>query len=68
MGMQYKTGFCKQCNEQRKVSRKSTNHILHLLLTVLTFGFWIIFWIGVSVKVGGWRCDACGSTKVNKVR
>ena len=68
MGMQYKSGFCKQCGEQRKVSRKSANHILHLILSVLTAGFWLIVWFLVAIQFGGWRCDTCGSTKANSVR
>jgi hypothetical protein len=68
MGMQYKSGFCKQCGEQRKVERKGTNHILHLILSVLTVGVWVIIWIGTSIKFGGWRCGTCGSTQTAKVR
>jgi hypothetical protein len=33
----------------------------------VTFGFWIIIWIGSAVKFGGWRCTQCGSGKVSGV-
>lgn len=62
MAEQKSSGFCKTCNRQVVVFRKGTNHILHLLLSLLTFGLWIIIWIGVSVKFGGWRCTQCGSS------
>lgn len=67
MAMQYKSGFCANCNQGRKVERPKINHILHLLLSILTAGIWLLIWLGVSVRVGGWRCEACGSTKVSKV-
>lgn len=67
MAMQYKSGFCQACNQQRKVEREKINHILHLLLSILTAGLWLIIWLGVSVRFGGWRCESCGSTKVKKV-
>jgi len=67
MALEYKSGFCKKCNQNRKVERPGTNHILHLLLTIFTAGFWLIIWILSSIRFGGWRCGACGSTKVSKV-
>jgi hypothetical protein len=30
--------------------KKKTSHILHLLLSVITFGFWIIAWIIVALS------------------
>ncbi len=56
MAAQEKSGMCEACNKQVMVRRKSTNHILHLILSVLTAGIWIIVWILSSIKVGGWRC------------
>ena len=41
---------------------------MHLILTLVTFGFWIIIWFGSAVKFGGWRCSECGSSSVSKVR
>ena len=34
------------------VKGKPTNHILHLILSVCTIGFWIPVWIGVTVFAG----------------
>lgn len=68
MAEQKSGGFCQQCNGQRVVFRKGTNHILHLLLSVFTLGLWLIVWIGVTVKFGGWRCSVCGSARVSSVR
>jgi hypothetical protein len=60
MAHQEATGFCKKCDHQVMIRRKGTSHVLHLLLTILTAGIWLIVWILVSIKVGGWRCSQCG--------
>ncbi|MCP4076353.1 MAG: hypothetical protein GY744_09230 [Gammaproteobacteria bacterium] len=65
--MEYKSGYCKNCKENRKVERADTNHILHLLLSIITAGLWLIVWLLISVKIGGWRCSTCGSKKISKV-
>ncbi len=61
-------GFCAACNKQSVVFRKGTNHILHLILSILTGGLWLIVWIGSAIKFGGWRCAVCGSSQVSNVR
>jgi DNA-directed RNA polymerase subunit RPC12/RpoP len=54
-------GFCKTCGEKVLIRRQGANHILHLLLTVLTLGVWGWVWLFVALgKVGGWRCTRCG--------
>lgn len=67
MADEKKSGFCKKCGKQVVVFRPGTSHILHLLLTVVTAGVWLIVWIPASVKIGGWRCNECGSTSISKV-
>jgi hypothetical protein len=38
------------------------NHLLHLFLSLFTFGLWIPVWILVAVgTIGGYRCTKCGS-------
>lgn len=64
MARQEKVGRCAICSKQGMVWRKGTNHILHLLLTLVTFGLWIIPWILMSVKTGGWRCSQCCGTRI----
>ena len=61
MGIENSQKFCDRCNDYVLATKKSTNHILHLLLSILTCGIWILVWIAVSMKVGGWRCSRCGS-------
>ncbi len=52
--------FCATCNRQSLAVRKGTNHILHLLISCVTFGLWIPVWVLTSIKIGGWRCNVCG--------
>jgi hypothetical protein len=53
------TGYCKGCNRQVMIRRRGTNHILHLLLTLCT-GVWLVVWVLAGIKIGGWRCSTCG--------
>jgi len=54
---------CEICNGSRVFVRPGTNHMLHLLLTILTAGFWLLIWIGCAVKFGGWKCSECGTKR-----
>lgn len=42
------------------------NHVLHLLLTVLTLGLWVFCWIAIAVlppKKDAWHCSVCGEAE-----
>lgn len=42
--------------------RQTPNHILHLLLSVVTVGFWIPVWLLVTLFApGAYRCPICGA-------
>jgi hypothetical protein len=60
MSTEQASRYCKRCNRQMLVARAATNHVLHLILSVLSLGFWIPIWILSSIKFGGWRCQVCG--------
>ncbi len=69
MGIEFSSKFCKTCNAQKKVERKTPNHILHLILVFIlgffTWGIgsivWILVWLGISLNASGkWRCSTCG--------
>jgi hypothetical protein len=32
-----------------------TNHVLHLLLSVVTFGLWLVYWLAVALDGGEQR-------------
>jgi hypothetical protein len=54
-------GYCQTCKKQVLIRRKGTNHLLHLILTLLTGGLWAIVWILCAIQIDGWRCSQCGS-------
>lgn len=66
MAIQEKSGYCKSCQKNVLMRRQGTNHILHLLLSIVTCGFWVIIWILTSIKVGGWKCPNCGGNATKK--
>ena len=66
MATQEASGSCRVCGDSL-VRRKGTNHVLHLILSVLTGGLWIIMWILLSIKIGGWKCTKCGKSASRKV-
>lgn len=38
--------------------------LIHLVLTVVTVGVWLIFvilWKILNAKIGGWKCSECVS-------
>jgi hypothetical protein len=55
------SGYCTDCKKQVLIRRKGTNHLLHLILTLVTGGLWLIVWILCAIKIGGWRCSQCGA-------
>ena len=61
MSYQQKSKYCLYCQKQVLVNRPGTNHLLHLILTLVTGGLWLIIWILCSIKIGGWKCCRCGS-------
>ena len=54
--------YCPSCERNVLARRKGTNHVLHLLLSIITVGLWLPIWLLASVRMGGWRCASCGST------
>jgi hypothetical protein len=52
--------FCRTCQRPVMARRRTTNHVLQLLITVCTCGLWVIPWILMSIRFGGWRCALCG--------
>jgi DNA-directed RNA polymerase subunit RPC12/RpoP len=67
MGYAEATGFCKTCDRKVMIRRRTPNHILHLLLAIVTAGLWIIVWVLVSLQIGGWRCSQCGTRTARKM-
>ncbi len=64
---------CPHCGERTAASRPGTNHLLHFLATIvigivafpvfglLAFAAWLPVWVLSSIRIGGWRCNRCGT-------
>jgi hypothetical protein len=41
VSVDYKNGFCDYCKINTKFCNVKANHVLHLLLAIVTFGLWL---------------------------
>jgi hypothetical protein len=65
MAMQERQRWCYECERYRLCRRSSPNHVLHLLLSVVTVGLWLWVWLFLTLFVRGhWQCSKCGSKYV----
>ena len=51
---------CKPCGKHVRAARPSANHVVHLIISLLTAGLWLPIWLLCSISIGGWRCIECG--------
>lgn len=62
MSLKTKGAFCSHCQTQVMAQGTKPNHILHLILTLATMGFWAWVWLIVTIaKAGKYRCSRCGN-------
>ncbi len=58
-------GFCRCCGENVVILRRAPLHGLHLLLSGLTAGLWVVFWLRSTRQSRAWRCSQCGRVVLN---
>ena len=58
-------GFCRCCGENVVILRRAPLHGLHLLLSGLTAGLWVAFWLRSTRQSRAWRCSQCGRVVLN---
>ena len=52
---------CRHCKRLTRHLEPATSHVLHLLLTVFTFGLWSIVWVFSAIANSSQKtCSACG--------
>jgi len=63
MSVKQSSAYCNVCGRQSLFAKPRINHILHLILSIVTFGFWLIVWIvlGITNSAKRPRCVTCGS-------
>ena len=54
--------YCSQCGHRQTFKPVKVNHWLHLLLSILTCGLWLISWAAICAGIlrYPWRCKHCG--------
>lgn len=63
MSTKHRGMYCNRCQKEILAVGSRPNHVLHLLLTIATAGFWAIVWVLVALgKIGGYRCPSCGGS------
>lgn len=51
--------WCETCQDMVRGDWSGPNHILHLLLSIVTVGLWLPVWLILSLG-GGYHCNHCG--------
>jgi len=59
MSVKLTSKYCKHCKKKVLATGEKPNHILRLLLTLVTMGLWII--ISGKSNLSRYRCSQCGS-------
>lgn len=57
---------CKTCGGPHRFQKEGVNNVLHLLLSIITFGAWIVVWILSAIWNAcfvPFRCTDCGEPK-----
>lgn len=62
MGEEMSQKYCSRCEGYVLALRQKPNHILHLLLSIITGGLWLLVWLFVvwGKSTTDWRCAQCG--------
>src|SRR4051794_31463688 len=69
MASVYMTDYCATCGKQSKFEKPRINHVLHLILSVLTLSIWaVVVWLplGIINSMRGFRCSTCGMKRGTK--
>lgn len=68
MGTQKKRMFCPEEVRMVLAERQTPNHVLHLLLSVVTAGLWLPVWFLVALfGSGAYKCPSCGARTLGYV-
>jgi len=63
-------GFCPRCRHQQVFERTQVHHGVHLFLSIVTFGLWLVSWIAIYVghRFHPWRCVQCNWSRPVSMR
>ena len=52
--------FSDRCGCRSLHFRRAIDHVLHLLITVVSGGMWALVWIYLALNRDQWKCEECG--------
>lgn len=61
MSVKVSNGWCKSCQRAVMAQGNGPTHLLHVVLSVISAGFWLPIWLLVSLSSIDYRCTTCGS-------
>ncbi len=61
MGQDFNSFFCAHCNDRSMFVRNETRHGMHIVLSLLTAGIWLVPYVVVLMSKPSFRCSKCGS-------
>lgn len=58
-------GYCPRCGHDQLFEKGHVHHGVHLFLTVITLGIWLVSWASIYFyhQLRPWRCQQCGWNK-----
>lgn len=64
MPVKQTSAYCNVCQRQSLFQKPRINHVLHLILSIVTLGLWLLVWaiLGIINTGKSPRCVTCGST------
>lgn len=70
--VEQKLKHCTKCEKETIHHRNNTKTglimiLVHIVLTIATMGAWLVLlviWKLLTVKIGGWKCEACPQVSV----
>lgn len=61
MGTKHAPRYCRSCDQRVLGVASTPNHVLHLLLTLITVGLWLPVWLLIALfSDQSFRCPQCG--------
>lgn len=54
---------CRSCGRETIHLRSTPDHTLHLVLSLVTFGLWLLVWLVLWLLSGRAECRVCGTTR-----
>lgn len=64
MSVKQSSAYCHVCGRQSLFQKPRINHVLHLILSLVTLGLWLLVWAILGIINAGKqpRCTTCGAT------